>query len=103
MLTIWTSLQFLAPLSTQCSSLAIVIVHCLVSCISHRDKEGNLFKNVLVPNKRAFIYAMYHHLVALFQNTLNYGPCVEIGLIWSKDSYKRYRAIIALLFSFGKE
>ena len=28
---------------------------------------------------RAFIFGMYHHLVALYQSTSNYGPGVEIS------------------------
>ena len=32
---------------------------------------------------RAFIFGMYHHLVALYQNTSNYGPGVEISpMLW---------------------
>ena len=32
---------------------------------------------------RAFIFSMYHHLVALYQNTSHYGPWVEISpVLW---------------------
>ena len=32
---------------------------------------------------RAFIYGMKHYLVALYQNTSNYGPGVEISpMLW---------------------
>ena len=32
---------------------------------------------------RAFIFGMQHHLVALSQNTSNYGPSVENGpMLW---------------------
>ena len=32
---------------------------------------------------RAFIFGMQHHLVALYQNTSNYGPSVENGpMLW---------------------
>ena len=30
---------------------------------------------------RAFIYGMWHHLVAVYQNTSDHGPDVEIGSV----------------------
>ena len=37
---------------------------------------------------RAFIYmyGMWDHLIVLYQDTSNFGPCVEIGLIWSNKT-----------------
>ena len=50
-----------------------------------QPKEKKTLKIVLsqTVRARAFIFGMYHHLVALYQNTSNYGPGVEISpMLW---------------------
>ena len=47
----------------------------------HIEIKKENSKSLLVPKckARAFIFDMWHHLVGLYQNTLNYGPVVEIS------------------------
>ena len=47
-----------------------------------KEKTLKIFLSQTVSTK-AFIFGMYHHLVALYQNTSNYGPWVEISpMLW---------------------
>ena len=51
----------------------------------HKEIKKEVFKNLLVPNRkaRAFIFGMWHHLVALYQNTSNYCPGIKISpMLW---------------------
>ena len=56
-----------------------------------KEKTLKIFLSQTVRAK-AFIFGMQHHLVALYQNTSNYGPGVEISpmlwVTWISHSFK---------------
>ena len=51
----------------------------------HTEIKNEVFKNLLVSNRKGLSFHIWHvhHLVALYQNTSNYGPGVEIShMLW---------------------